>query len=199
MGQRTVYYQSRSGESLRKHLLKDFTYVREWLLNENSNSIQEFEERLISKTLESFLNENDNLNNFQNIRQEIIDELITEYLLTYCDYGPGKHKFEIVGPLMGTWRYEEFKKQVLKTNDSELKAICSILDNGKSLMNDNPFIPSDDDNKVGFWTIEEQRRLEKKLKESKNLIGKTEGFEYLISVLEETKDKNQELIIDIEK
>ncbi|MEY3422466.1 MAG: hypothetical protein RIR48_2783, partial [Bacteroidota bacterium] len=68
-----------------------------------------------------------------------------------------------------------------------------------SLINDNPFISSDDNNKVGFWTIDEQRNLENKLKESKSLFDKTEGFEYLISVLEETKEKNQELIIDIEK
>ena len=145
------------------------------------------------------MNENDTLSDFQNIGQEIIDELTTEYLLTYCDFGTGKDKFEIVGPTVGTWRYEEFKKQVFKTNDSELKAICSILDNGKSIINDNPFIPSDDDSIVGVFTIEEQRRLEKKLKESINLFDKTEGFEYLISVLEETKNKNQELIILIEK
>lgn len=199
MGQRTVYYQSRTGQSLRNHLLMDFSDFRMWLLTENRNSIQEFNERLISVRLERFLNENDSLKDFQNTRQEIIDELTTEYLLTFCDYGPGKDKFDIVGPIIGTWRYEEFKKQVLKTDDSELKYICSILDNGKSLMNDNPFIPSEDNIKVGFWTIDEQRILEKKLKESKNHFERTEGFEYLISVLEKTRDKNQELIIDIEK
>ena len=199
MGQRTVYYQSLTGQSLSNHLLMDYSDFRKWLLTENRNSIQEFNERLISNSLEGFLNEYDSLKDFQNIQQGIIDELTFEYLLTFCDYGPGKTKFEIVGPMMGTWRYEEFKKQIAKTDDLELKAICSILDNGKSLMNDNPFIPSEDNIKVGFWTIDEQRILEKKLKESKNHFERTEGFEYLISVLEETKDKNQELIIDIEK
>ncbi len=199
MGQRTVYYQSRTGESLSNHLRMDYTDFRHWILTENRNSVQEFDERLISDKLESFLNENDPLIDFQNTRQDIIDELTTEYLTTFCDYGPGKDNFEIVGPMMGTWRYKELKKRVLKTGDSELKALCSILDNGKSLINDNPFIPSDDNYKVGFWTIDEQRNLENKLKESKSLFDKTEGFEYLISVLEETKHKNQELIIDIEK
>ena len=33
----------------------------------------------------------------------------------------------------------------------------------------------------------------------KSLLYETEGFEYLNSVLEETKNKQQELIIDIEK
>ena len=199
MGQRTVYYQSRTGQNLSNHLLMDYSEFRQWLLTENRNTIQEFNERLISNRLEHFLNENDSLKDFQITEQEIIDELASAFLLTFCDYGPGKDKFEIVGPMMGTCRYEEFKKQVTKTDDSELKAICSILDNGKSLMNANPFISSDDNNKVGFWTTDEQRKLEKKLKESKSHFDKTEGFEYLISVLEETKDKNQELIIDIEK
>ncbi|MBI1305390.1 MAG: hypothetical protein GC181_02115 [Bacteroidetes bacterium] len=199
MGQRTVFYQSRTGQSLSKHLLMDYSNFRQWLLSENRNSIQEFNERLISDRLERFLNENDSLRNFQIAGQEIIDELTTIFLLTFCDYGPGKDKFEIVGPMMGTLRYEEFKKQILKTNDSELKAICSTLDNGKSLMNDNPFITNHDDNIEGFWTADEQRRLEQKLKKMKSLFDKTEGVEYLISVLEETKDKNQELIIDIEK
>jgi hypothetical protein len=199
MGQRTVYYQSRTGESLRNHFQMDYLDFRQWILTENRNSILEFNERLISNRLESFLNENDSWSNSQNIPQEIIDELTTEYFSTFCDYGAGKDKFEIIGPMMGTWRYESFKKQVLKTYDSELIAICSILDNGKSLVNNNPFIPCNDDNKVGFWTTDEQRRLQKKLKEFKNHLDKTEGFEYLISVLEETEDKNQELIIDIEK
>ena len=199
MGQRTVYYQSRTGQSLSNHLLLDYSDFRQWLLTENRNAIQEFNETLISDRLERFLIEHDSIKDFQIDRQEITDELTSEYLLTYCDYGPGKDKFEIVGPMMETWRYKQFKKQVLKTDDSELKDICSILDKGKSLMNDNPFISSDDENKVGFWTIKEQRRLKKKLNDSINLFDKTEGFDYLISVLEEIKDKNQELIIDIEK
>lgn len=188
MGQRTVFYQSQNVESLRNHIQMDYTDFRQWILTENRNSIQEFNERLISDRLEGFLNEKNSIIDFRNYRQEVIDELTFEYFLTFCDYGPGKDKFEIVGPMMGTWRYKEFKKQVSKTDDSELKAICSILDNGKSIMNDKPFIPSQENNKVGFWTMDEQRKLENKLKESKNLFENTEGFKYLISVLEETKN-----------
>ena len=110
MGQRTVYYQSRTGQSLSNHLLLDYSDFRQWLLTENRNAIQEFNETLISDRLERFLIEHDSIKDFQIDRQEITDELTSEYLLTYCDYGPGKDKFEIVGPMMETWRYKQFKK-----------------------------------------------------------------------------------------
>ena len=199
MGKRTVFYQSLTGKSFKKHLQKDYADYRQWILTENKKSIQEFEEKLISHKIETFLRKNNTLNDFQNIGQEIIDELTIEYFLTYCDYGPGKDNFKIVGPMMGTWRYEKFKKQILKTDNSKLKTLCAILDNGKSLLNDKAFIPDTDNNKLGFWTISEQQELENILLEYKDAFDKTEGFKYLISLFEETKAKKQEIIIIIEK
>lgn len=199
MGERIVYYQSKTGENLSKHLQKDYPEFRQWILAEDRSSTQEYGERLLSDKLERYLIENDSLKNFENTQQEIIDELTAEYFLVFCDFGPGKDKFEIVGPMMSTRRYETFKSQVLKTEDTELKSICSILDNGRSLIQGQSFIPNNDNYKIVFWTVYERLKLERRLKESKKLFGHTEGFEYIISALEEIKYKDQELVISIEE
>ena len=199
MGQRTVFYQSQTVESLKDHLTNNYIKFRPWILIENRNSIDEFDERLITQNLEDFLNNNSSLGVIENISQKIIDELTLQYLQVYCDYGEGKNKFEIVGPMMSTWRYDSFKKQVSKSNDIGLIKICSVLDNGRSLIEGNPFSVDDVINVIGFWSANDQQQLYNKLILMKEKLKDNEGFEFLISVLEETKGRNLELIIDIEK
>src|SRR5688500_2419138 len=105
MGKRTVYYQSKISKGLKEHLIDDFKLFRNWILTEHFKSIKEYGERLISQRLEEFLKENQSIEELNYFHQEIIDELTLEYFHTFCDYGEGKGRFEIVGPMMGTWRY----------------------------------------------------------------------------------------------
>jgi hypothetical protein len=118
MGQRTVYYKSINGKTLRENLKSDYTQFRDWALTSNNQSLTEYNERLINIDLETLLKDNatDKLEEWS---QESIDNLVFEYFLTYCDYGPGQEKFEIVGPMMSTWRYEKSHKLTL---------LCQISD-----------------------------------------------------------------------
>ena len=200
MGQKTVSYKSKFNKSLKTHFIEDYVVFRDWLLSENKKSIQEYEERIINEELEVFLIQNDKIDLVNNVTQKRIDELIFEYFLTYCDYGAGKNIFEMVGPCMNSRRYLDSHNKIEKYGNEELKVLWNILQKGKSIIDGNPFISSDEQNWIiGFWSKKDQNCLRIKLNDFvKSISEKPEGIEYILSVLDEVKNENVQLVLSIE-
>jgi hypothetical protein len=199
MGQRTVYYKSINGKTLRENLKSDYAQFRDWALTSNSQSLTEDDERLINVDLETLLKDNatDKLKEWS---QESIDNLVFEYLLTYCDYGPGQEKFKIVGPMMSTWRYEKSDKLINSSSDKDLITIWNYLTKGRSIKNNCPFISPDNDGQViGFWDWSERDFLSQRLIKFDKVERDNEGIEYVLSVIDELKNDKSDLIINVEK
>ena len=199
MGQRTVYYKPTNGRTLRENLKRDYKQFRDWVLKSNDQSLTEDNERLINADLEMLLNENPT-DKFEEWSQESLDNLVFEYLLTYCDYGPGQEEFKIVGPMMSTWRYEKSSKLINGTSDKDLMTIWNYLIKGRSIKNNSSFISSHNDGQViGFWDWSERDFLSQRLVKFDKGLKDNEGIEYVLSVIDELKNDKSDLIINVEK
>lgn len=181
--------------------------------------MEHYEGRIISEQLEFFLLNHSNLGDLNDYTQGIVDELSFEFLFSYCDYGKGKDKFEIIEPLLYTKNYLPGFEWIKKTDDVELKKLWNYLEKGRSIQNDQPFIPIDDNFEVlGFWNKDEVQILKKRLepliekarksewlipKMLKRMVGFSEtdralGFELVLLVLNELEENKTEIIFDIE-
>jgi hypothetical protein len=159
----------------------------------------QYNERLINIDLETLLKDNAT-DRLEEWNQESIDNLVFEYFLTYCDYGPVQEKFEIVGPMMSTWRYEKSHKLINSSSDKELMIIWNYLIKGRSIKNSNPFISPDNDGPViGFWDWSERDLLKQRLLKFYKGRNDHEGIEYVLTVIDELKNDKSELIINVEK
>lgn len=199
MGRRTVYYRPTNGETLRENLKTDYGQYRDWILTSTDQSLREYNERLINADLEKLLKEypTDKLEDWS---QEHIDNLVFEYLLTYCDYGPGQEKFKIVGPMVYTRGYEKSHKLINESSDKDLMTIWNYLIKGRSIKNNNPFISPDNDGQViGFWDWSERDFLSQRLLKFDKGRKDNEGIEYVLSVVDEIKKDKSDLIINVEK
>ena len=178
MGQRTTYYQSTDGRSLKELLLEEYKVFRIWILTKQEESVREFKEPLISDHIEHFLDRNQSLRDPELVPQRILDALVFEYLCSYCDYGEGRNRFDIVGPMMSTWRYKQLTMKIATIGDGELQRLWNVLVKGRSIFNGRPFLSMDDEGEViGFWTKDEQKLLRSKLIQLYPNVGKETGKE----------------------
>lgn len=198
MGQRTVYYKPTNGKTLRENFETDYGQFRDWIISTNDQSITEDNERLVSSEFEILLKVNAN-EKVQEWNQPTVDLMIFEYFLTYCDIGPGQGRFQIVGPMMYTKRYEKTNKFIDKIADKRLSTIWSYLTNGRSIKNNNPFISSDNENVIGFWDYGDRDFLYHRLAKLEKGQKNNEGIEYVLSVIDEMIKDNSDLIINVEK
>jgi hypothetical protein len=198
MGQRTVYYKPTNGNTLRENFEADYPEFRTWTISANAQSVREYDERVVSVELEFLLKEN-NTAELKEWNQRIVDLMIYHYLLTYCDIGPGQGRFEIVGPMVSTKRYEKANWLISKTSDTELATIWSYLIHGRSIKDDRPFISPDKENLIGFWDLKDREFLDHKLARFDKGIGDIEGIKYVLSVIDEMRDDKRDLILNVEK
>ncbi|MGC3944407.1 MAG: hypothetical protein QM762_07805 [Chryseolinea sp.] len=198
MGQRTVFYLPANGQSLRDNLQTDYQDFREWILANNDASLKEFNERLISYELELFLREHET-ENLQEWNQRIIDEMVHEYFLTYCDVGPGDEKFTIVGPMMYTRHYDSSTQLITKSGDEDLIMIWNYLIQGRSIKNSNAFITPDADQVIGFWNYKERDFLNQRLLQFDKSMKGYEGIGYVLDVINEIGADKSDLILNVEK
>ncbi len=200
MGQRIVYYKSRSGKNLKAQLTEDYSSFRDWMLAAYDTALKKFDEKLIPDDLKSFLQQNETLNEAKGHSPEILDALTFEYLLTYCDYGEGSPQFEIIGPMMNKGRYSTSTNWIESSDNSSLKALWAVLVHGRSVFQETFFIPYKKE-VIGFWTVQEQIILLSTLKNIKNKLSvehPIDGIEYVIQVLEEIAIHKQEIVLNRE-
>ena len=199
MGKRTIFYQSSKDESFKNQLTDDYSNLRRWLLKTNEASVRDYNEQTTSTALEGFLIENESLLRLHEIDQVIVDELAILYLLDYCDYGnPGYEKFEIVGPMVATKKYNKLKDALIKSKDADLNRLGGYLKFGRSIKADEPFTSQIDDLKMAFWSFDERGVLHEKLSQSGSKIKSTEGYELLMSLFEEVASNSKEILVCIE-
>ncbi|MEM9933174.1 MAG: hypothetical protein AAF824_06170 [Bacteroidota bacterium] len=198
MGKRVTFYRSKSGKTLKAHFIKDFLEFRNWLLHKNEESIKDFSETLINEELRNSLERNQKFEDFFKESQKVIDQATVEYLLVYCDYGKGNEYFEIVGPMMNSWRYKTSTDHINRQSSQELRKLWNIILNGISIKNGQNFIPFEGD-VIGFWTPEDQILLDQLLgKFTTNQQMTLEGITYVREVIEEVKSNGSDLIVNIE-
>lgn len=195
MGQRTVFYKSAFGHSLKTSILHDYINCRAWLLSTAREGLLEE----VSDEFLDFIKGNEVLPKLELMEQKVLDELTYEYLLSYCDYGEGQGSFDSVGPMMSTYRYNEASTYILKSTNEELKSLWSVLPYGRSLDGNRKFLLPNDNRKIGFWTNQEQKVLLSHLKVLSKYRPGLEGVELILSLLKEIADDKIEIIIDIEE
>lgn len=191
MGRRIAFYEMNNGRSLKETFVQNYYAFKEWTLLQNKDSIEKYNEQIISNEIELFLESNSELD-LQNPEQKLLDELLTEFLLVYCDYGKGSGLVKLIGPLISTHKYEKSFKIIARQKNKTLFDIWNILKVGRSLINDNNFTVIDGD-VIGFWTKNELNYLKSELNrmENKNDIG----IECINQVLSEIGENKSELII----
>ncbi len=71
MGVRIAFYKTTNGKSLVENFSRTFSDFREWILTENKKSITEYNERIISPGIESFLEQSENEIIIKSISQKL--------------------------------------------------------------------------------------------------------------------------------
>ncbi len=193
MGVRIAFYETTDGKSLFDNFNRTFSDFKTWLLKENNKCIIEYNERIISVTIETFLINSSNTININHLPKELIDELIIEYLLTYCDHGKGKVNINLIGPLISRHKYNNSFNIIKKTKDEKLIRFWNYLKVGRSLKDDKDFTEIESD-LIGFWTKSEIIYIKEKIR---NLDQSDVGIECISEVLNEIDEKS-ELIFNLE-
>ncbi len=138
MGKRIAFYEMKNGQSLKETFVENYSSFKDWTLNQNKDSIEKYDEQIISYGIEKFLESNNELDLLKP-EQKLLDELLTEFLLVYCDYGKGSGLVKLIGPLISTYNYEKSFKIIARQKNKTLSDIWNILKVGRSLRNDNDF------------------------------------------------------------
>ncbi len=195
MGRRIAFYEIKNEQSLKETFVENYFDFKQWTLCQNKNSIKEYNEQIISNEIENFLKSNDVID-IEKTKQDLLDELLVEFLLTYCEHGNGSSLIKLIGPLISTYRYETSFKIIARQKNKTLFDIWKILKVGRSLKNDNDFTIIDGD-VIGFWNKKEQDYIRDELNkiEYKNDIG----IKCIKQVLAEIGKNKKDLIILVEK
>ncbi|MBR9919183.1 hypothetical protein GYB29_16290 [bacterium] len=194
MGTRIYFLKPKSDLSLAQHLERDYPEFRDWMIIENLKSQKEDNEDRISLGLQQFLEDNEYYSTEIKVNQNIIDELVSAYLLAYCDLGPGQSNFELVGPLLNRFRYEELSKSVKSLGDPHLIQIFKYLLGGRSLLNNAPFSPSFEQS-TGWWTPDEQDFIVKHLGQLRLSYEESELVHSLVEFINELEPKSDLIIV----
>lgn len=195
MGVRIAFYKTTDGKSLVANFNRTFADFRTWILTENELSLKDYNEQIIRDNIATFLvnMQNEKTISIQNTPQHIIDELICEYVLTYCDRGKGQTNLELIGPLISKHRYTTSFTLIENTKDTKLIALWNYLKVGRSLRQDSNFTDLEF-NKIGFWNKDEMTYIKQTIKA---ITTDDIGISCIASVLEEVGE-TAELLFNIE-
>ncbi len=165
MGARISYYKNNFKKGLKDIIFENFCAFRQWYLNTDKSSMEEFDEPFGNEILKTYLNQNtDFKSDFHKLDKKLIDELISDFIGDYCDSADdGKEIFEFFGPTMNKWRYNRSSEMVLKTNDEDFIRLWNFIVIGRSLSDNGDFNSFTNHHKIGFLTFAEHRVLKAKI------------------------------------
>jgi hypothetical protein len=210
MGQRISYYRNNFKKGFKEIIFNNFSAFKEWYLEMDNSSMEEFDEPFGNETLIIHLKQSPDLKtDFPNLDKKLVDELTSEFIGSYCDLTDRENKIlELFGPSINTRRYLESDEMILKTNDEVLIRLWNFIIKGRSLSDNGYFHSFTNDYKIGFLTYDEQRILKTKIE---NHFGNIElirqisgpyaeivGLECVLQVLNEMTADNKDLITAIE-
>ncbi|TCI84714.1 hypothetical protein [Tenacibaculum sp. M341] len=164
MGARIVFFTAKNDKSLKENFLADYSNFRNWVLSDwNTSELKEVGLLSMGQEINTeaikHLSKNQNFN--KNINQALFDELLAIYLGSYCDHGDGKKLYELRGPMMNKWKYENSTKLVNQKCNQETASLWNRL-HVESAVN-NETLPSQslsNDLVVGWWSVEELKKLD---------------------------------------
>lgn len=203
MGQRISYFRNNFNQGLKEIIFDNFSKFREWYLETNRLSLEEFNERFGDERIIQYLRKETELgSDFDNLDKEVIDEVTSEFIGSYCDLTQNGF-FDFFGPTMSTWRYNESHNMVIKTKDKEFIELWTFLIKGRSIKDNQKFEGLINDYKIGFLTKRETDVLKAKiLYNFENSLSRnnsnTDGLRYVLDAIGGLNDNNLELITGIE-
>jgi hypothetical protein len=196
MGVRINYHISKEGKGLWELIEENYTQFREWCIDMQEESEKEYNEDMFNPDLILFLLDNENLPSIDSLEQDILDEIVKEFIGSYCDIGKGKKLLELLSPWMNVRNYISTIPAIQKTKNEVLIKFWDYLISGRSLKNNNRFL-SNDHFLVGFFTIQEQQQFLKLILEYFGSSPNDKGLTYILQVLNEIKNLRTELIITV--
>lgn len=165
MGQRISYFKNNFGKGLKDLIFENFSSFRQWYLDTDKSSIEEFNEPFGNENLKNYFKQNTNLKlDFDNLDKNLIAELTAEFIGSYCDsLERNNNLLEFFGPNMSNWRYEQSSEMVLATKDEDFIRLWNYIIKGRSLRDNTNFNSYENDYKIGFLGFNEQRLLKEKI------------------------------------
>jgi hypothetical protein len=167
MGQRISYLKNNFGKGLKDLIIENYVNYRNWYLEEEKLSLDEYDENFGEENLKLFFRENPILkNNLENLNITLVNQLTSEFVNPFCDL---THKENNIlnhcGPSMYTRGYFKSSELVYKTKDNEFIELWNYLINGRSLIDNKEFIDYSKDFKIGYLTYIEQINLKQKIEQ----------------------------------
>lgn len=164
MAQRIHYYKNNANKSLKELLFNNFSKYKQWYLDFEKSSIEEFNEPFgLPSVLNFFQQDLDFEAVFESLDKKLIDELTVEFF-TYYDYTSSDNDMlDFFGPSMSVWRYEKSNKMVAATNDKVFIELWSFVTEGRSLKDNLPFHDFVNEYKIGFLNRQEYLLLKSKI------------------------------------
>jgi len=222
MGQRISYYKNNYDKGLKELLFDNYSNFRQWYLDFDKSSIDEFNEPFGNESLkEYFIQDRDLEMDFATLDKKFIDELTSEFVGTYYDLSHQQNDIlDFSGPTMSVWRYDESNKMVSATKDKDFIELWTFITKGRSLKDRLQFDSFTNEYKIGFlnrdeylllkskiefhfgnnevlrlkyWTKSEKRQLEKAITNSKDGSYSLSGHNPKSSGLEYMLDAINEL------
>jgi len=165
MGQRISYFKNNFGKELKDLLFDNYSKFRQWYLDFDKSSMDEFNKPFGSERLKIYFNqERDFQADFENLDKRFIDELTSEFIGTYRGFTHQHNNIlDFFGPTMSVWRYEESNKMVSGTNDKDFIELWQFVTEGRSLKDNLHFDSFTNDYKIGYLNRQEYITLKSKI------------------------------------
>lgn len=165
MGQRISYFKNNFNKGLKDLLFENYSKYRQWYLDYDKSSMDEFNEPFGNESLKAYFSEAQNLQaDFENLDKKLIDELTSEFIGTYYDLTSQQNDIlDFFGPMFNKWRYDESTKMVTATNDKVFIELWQFVMMGRSLKDNLQFDSFTNDYKIGFINRQEYLTLKSKI------------------------------------
>lgn len=165
MGQRISYFKNNFEKKLKEIIFENFSSFRQWYLDTDKSSMEEFNEPFGNEKLKSYFKQNtDFKTDFDNLDKNLIDELTSEFIGSYCDLTDrDSNLLEFFGPTMSKWHYDPSNEMVSATKDKDFIRLWNYIVKGRSLKDNAEFDSYTNEYKIGFLTFNEHRLLKEKI------------------------------------
>jgi hypothetical protein len=193
MSQRICFYKNKSQLFLKGLVCECLNEFKEWYLNIYLEN-EEKDNYVLYKHLNKIIDLN---NEFNEMEQELIDEITAEFIGTFLDIEQQNY-IELVFPFVNKIYYIKNTEDILKTEDSDFIKLWDIIIKGRSIKNNKFFDGYTNNYKIGFLSKSEYLDIKEKIeKHFTNKIKKDNGFGLVLQAIE-NMNLCKEMIITIE-
>ncbi|MCB9261286.1 MAG: hypothetical protein H6607_02765 [Flavobacteriales bacterium] len=165
MGQRISYFKNNYDKGLKELLFDNYSTFRQWYLDFDKSSMEEFNQPFGNEGLKEYFNQNKDLQaDFATLDKKFIDELTSEFIGIYYDLTHQHNDIlDFFGPTMSVWRYDASNKMVSSTKDKDFIELWTFITKGRSLKDNLQFDSFTNDYKIGFINRQEYLVLKNKI------------------------------------